>query len=98
MIFVRLFMEGTVKISAEEMLSWPEATMFIVGFVASTCETAIRMLGPFRSFVNWNPFRKSKNLKFGMLLYAWSFALWKGLILGGLDAFLGRNGHRLRKR
>jgi hypothetical protein len=31
-----------------------------------------------------------------MLLLAWSWALWTGLMLGGLDAVTGRNGHRRR--
>lgn len=95
-LIIRLFHEGLFITPAEQMMAWPEATLFIIGFSASICETAIRMLGPFRSFVNWNPLRKSKNMKFGLLLYAWSFALWKGLFLGCMDALLGRNGHRRR--
>ncbi len=31
-----------------------------------------------------------------LLLLAWSWALWTGLMLGGLDALTGRNGHRRR--
>ena len=28
------------------------------------------------------------------MILRWSLALWHGLFLGVLDAFLGRNGHR----
>ena len=28
------------------------------------------------------------------LTFRWSLALWQGLLLGCLDALLGRNGHR----
>ena len=47
-----------------------------------------------RNRLSWMVSKGAYSLR--MLLLAWSWALWTGLMLGGLDAVTGRNGHRRR--
>ena len=69
-----------------------EATMWFSALGAVTREVLSDVRR--RKRLTWLISRESFALR--MLLLSWSWALWRGLMLGGWDAVTGRNGHRRR--
>ncbi|MBL72094.1 MAG: hypothetical protein CMB41_02900 [Euryarchaeota archaeon] len=69
-----------------------EATMWFSALGAVTREVLSDVRR--RKRLTWLISRESFALR--MLLLSWSWALWRGLVLGGWDAVTGRNGHRRR--
>ena len=67
-----------------------EATMWFSALGAVTREVLSDVRR--RRRLTWLLSRQSYALR--MLLLSWSWALWRGLVLGGWDALTGRNGHR----
>jgi len=67
-----------------------EATMWFSALGAVTREVLSDVRR--RRRLTWLLSRQSYALR--MLLLSWSWALWRGLVLGGWDALAGRNGHR----
>ena len=67
-----------------------EATMWFSALGAVTREVLSDIRRQRR--LTWLLSRQSYALR--MLLLSWSWALWRGLVLGGWDALTGRNGHR----
>lgn len=81
-----------MEISAVELML--ESPFFCIGLLAFFLNNGLRILyGPHRSVgvTMWQPLKMVKIYK---VVNMWGFALWKGLVLGYVDALMGRNGHK----
>ena len=85
----------------EEVQTWWQTNVLLVTMALLLIQELILWRGPL-GVVNRTAIFQSKNNRLYVyfalkgLIIQWSLALWKGLMLGCLDAILKRNGHNSR--
>ena len=83
----------------DEILKWWETKVLIVSFVLLMVHEFVLWRGPL-GVVNRTVMNSTKNSKLVAMMgvrrltILWSVALWHGILLGCLDAALGRHGHK----
>ena len=82
----------------EEVQTWWQTNVFLVTLALLLIQELILWRGPLGVVNRTAIFQSKKNslyVYFALkgLIIQWSLALWKGLILGCMDALLKKNGH-----
>ena len=83
----------------QEIKTWKESQLLLVSVVLTTIHELALWRGPLgvvnRGAIKGSPARTLVAVtQVRILSLRWSYALWKGIFLGAIDALLGRNGHK----
>jgi len=94
-------LSGSIASTSEVYATWQGKTL-VGSLVMLVIHEFVLWRGPL-GVVNREVIRTSTNkvrsiFRLRRITFLWSIALWQGLVLGGLDALRGANGHRRRSR